>query len=285
MTKTKETLIFVILITVIIGGFLSPFSAQAEEVQYPTPVKDTDFDGLTDQGELQIFKTSPLNPDSDNDGYLDGAEVLSGTDPLDSNDPAQTNKEAFATQAITKSIETQTTPWPWYFSRSSGIVSYLLLFLLIVSGIGIKTSLSFRLMDPTTAWVSHRLIAITLTFAITIHLISLLFDEFLKFTIIDLLVPFASSHEPLYVGLGVIGFYAFLAIIISSFFFIHKTPKIWRILHYLTYPVFILIFLHGILAGTDTSTNIMQNIYWSTGIIVGILVMYRLFISYKLTKK
>jgi DMSO/TMAO reductase YedYZ heme-binding membrane subunit len=281
MTKKKGTLIISILIMVIASGFLLPSLTQAAEVQYLTPVKDTDFDGLTDQGEIQVFKTDPQNPDSDNDGYLDGAEVLSGTDPLDSSDPVQTRTEELTNQALVQFIEESKVPWPWYFSRASGIAAYLLLFLLIVSGIGIKTSLSFRLLEPTTAWVSHRLIALSLTFAIAIHLVSLLFDEFLKFTVVDLLVPFSSSFEPLYVGLGIIGFYIFLAVIISSLFFIHKTPKIWRLLHYLTYPVFILIFLHGILVGTDTFTNIMQNIYWSTGIIVGILTVYRLYISYK----
>jgi len=43
---------------------------------------DTDHDGLTDGDEVLIWKTNPLNPDSDGDSYLDGEEVRNGYNPL-----------------------------------------------------------------------------------------------------------------------------------------------------------------------------------------------------------
>ncbi len=43
--------------------------------------EDLDNDGLTDNEELFIYNTDPENPDSDGDGYLDGAEVDNGYDP------------------------------------------------------------------------------------------------------------------------------------------------------------------------------------------------------------
>jgi len=42
---------------------------------------DTDNDGLSDYEEVKIYKTDPLNPDTDGDIYLDGAEVKSGYNP------------------------------------------------------------------------------------------------------------------------------------------------------------------------------------------------------------
>ena len=45
---------------------------------------DTDDDGLSDGAEVNTHGTDPLNPDTDGDGLLDGAEVNThGTDPLD----------------------------------------------------------------------------------------------------------------------------------------------------------------------------------------------------------
>lgn len=41
---------------------------------------DSDQDGLTDQEE-KLYKTDPNNPDTDGDGYSDGAEVRAGYDP------------------------------------------------------------------------------------------------------------------------------------------------------------------------------------------------------------
>lgn len=43
--------------------------------------QDSDQDGLSNDEET-LYKTDPLNKDSDNDGYTDGVEVESGYDPL-----------------------------------------------------------------------------------------------------------------------------------------------------------------------------------------------------------
>lgn len=43
--------------------------------------EDTDNDGLFDREEVEVYQTNPLNSDSDNDTYLDGAEVKAGYDP------------------------------------------------------------------------------------------------------------------------------------------------------------------------------------------------------------
>jgi hypothetical protein len=43
--------------------------------------KDSDNDGLPDLEEARL-KTSPFNPDTDGDGFLDGTEVATGYDPL-----------------------------------------------------------------------------------------------------------------------------------------------------------------------------------------------------------
>ena len=45
---------------------------------------DTDGDGLADSFEVEQ-NLNPQNPDCDNDGYVDGEEILAGTSPLSSN--------------------------------------------------------------------------------------------------------------------------------------------------------------------------------------------------------
>lgn len=45
-------------------------------------VADTDKDGLSDSDEVIIWKTNPLNQDSDSDSYPDGTEVRNGYNPL-----------------------------------------------------------------------------------------------------------------------------------------------------------------------------------------------------------
>lgn len=42
---------------------------------------DTDDDGLFDREEVKVYKTDPLNPDTDGDKFLDGDEVKNGYNP------------------------------------------------------------------------------------------------------------------------------------------------------------------------------------------------------------
>lgn len=53
----------------------------AKEAIIQSESKDTDNDGLKDWQE-ELFKSDPLNPDTDGDGYLDGEEINSGFNPL-----------------------------------------------------------------------------------------------------------------------------------------------------------------------------------------------------------
>lgn len=237
--------------------------------------KDTDFDGLTDQGENQIFHTNPTLPDTDGDGYLDSAEVLMGSDPLDLHDP----EIAFALQRGVS--QPKEIPWPWYIARATGLAGYFLIFITVILGISIQTRVAYKIIKPASALAIHRFLGIALSVIIFTHIISLLFDKYLKFTIIDVLVPLVSPFKPIFTSLGIAGLYLFLAVIITSLFFRLKWPRLWRLLHYLTYPIFILLFLHGILVGTDTALPLMVYSYWITGIIAAAFIFFRLYRYWK----
>lgn len=60
---------------------------------------DSDFDGLSDGDEVNVYGTDPLNPDTDGDGLSDGDEIALGLNPLvtDSNgDGISDNEEKFS---------------------------------------------------------------------------------------------------------------------------------------------------------------------------------------------
>lgn len=172
-------------------------------------------------------------------------------------------------------------PWAWIATRAAGIVGYILLFILTMSGLGIKTGLIYKFIDPVQAWIIHKYLGIATATAIAIHLISLWLDPFLKFSLYEILVPFASNYKNLYVALGIIGFYMFVAVIFSSIFLFMNPYILWRLLHYLPYPIFVFIFLHGILIGTDSSIPFMLWLYWITGLLVAMLSTYRIYLSFK----
>ena len=56
---------------------------EAEEQLGTNPIfKDSDFDGLSDGDEVNVYHTNPLCVDTDGDGVPDGVEVMIDTDPL-----------------------------------------------------------------------------------------------------------------------------------------------------------------------------------------------------------
>lgn len=58
-------------------------------------VIDTDNDGLSDYEEVIVYKTDPLNADTDGDTYLDGEEIKNGYNPCGINEklPATSSLE------------------------------------------------------------------------------------------------------------------------------------------------------------------------------------------------
>lgn len=58
--------------------------ATTSQVTMPAPSstpQDSDRDGLSDEAELEKYKSDPQNPDTDGDGFNDGQEVRNGYDP------------------------------------------------------------------------------------------------------------------------------------------------------------------------------------------------------------
>jgi len=49
---------------------------------------DSDNDGISDYDEVNIYNTNPFSADTDNDGFTDGAEILSGFNPNDASSEA-----------------------------------------------------------------------------------------------------------------------------------------------------------------------------------------------------
>ena len=76
--------------------------------------------------------------------------------------------------------------WTWYVIRAAGFVAAGLLFLLILSGIGMVTGYTYRFFQPAKAWIIHRALALALVASVLIHITFLLFDHYLPFNIFQI---------------------------------------------------------------------------------------------------
>lgn len=180
---------------------------------------------------------------------------------------------AYAAQNVSAA---QPSSVPWYITRASAITAYLLMFAVTVLGTGMTNGFVYKILNPVRSWTTHKYVSIAMFAAIAVHGISLLFDKFVQFGIREILVPFVSSYQPVFVGLGIVAFYLVVATILISLLLRIRLPRFWRVTHYAAYPLFIFSFVHGVYSGTDSGTPFMKFVYWMTGGIFILLVMIRI---------
>lgn len=99
-------------------------------------------------------------------------------------------------------------------------------------------------------------------FSVLIHMLILLLDTYKPFSLLAIFVPFQSSDNIVATTLGVFSFYFFLLVIMSSDLLIKRLKRmVWKKIHYLVFPAWLGIFMHGLLLGTDTGEPFATAIY------------------------
>ena len=91
-----------------------------------------------------------------------------------------------------------------------------------------------------------------------------------------MLVPFVDSYRPLWTGLGIVGLYLLLAVLISSWLRRAIGYAWWRRLHGLAFGVWALATAHGLGSGSDTGTPWAAALYAGSVLLVGGLTAFRL---------
>lgn len=249
--------------------------AESGKVDYKGEVIiDSDLDGLTDEGEKQIYHTDPNNPDSDGDGIFDGTEVSSGTDPLDSASPA-------AVQTITQTIKQQQgeTSWIWYIVRASGLVGFIILYALIFLGLAARIP-ALKKIVPSNSLEIHCWLSIQAFIFIMIHGLAVPFDKFMQsqnVTFASVLIPFASPYHPALMALGIIGAYIMLVLMLTSHFKRLIPYRFWRTIHYLSMALYVFAVVHSFLLGTDFKNNWVWSVFFVANGILVILIFANIF--------
>ena len=167
-------------------------------------------------------------------------------------------------------------PTLWYVTRAAAVSSYVLLTLTVALGILRTLARDLRVRVSWALDELHQFLALLAGAFVALHLIALLFDPVVPFGLINLLLPIAEPYQPFAVDLGVLGFYALLIVLISSWLRRRMAYRVWRVLHYTSFVVFFLVTLHGLLAGSDAAEPWMRALYIGSAAAVVFLVVMRL---------
>lgn len=139
----------------------------------------------------------------------------------------------------------------WYAARSTGIVAWALAAASVLWGLLLSTRSARGLAKPVWVLDLHRYLgALTIAFVLA-HMGALVGDNFVHFGAADLLVPGASTWKTTPVAIGIVAFWMFLAVEVSSLVRKRIPNKVWMRIHLLSFLAYVGATIHYLQAGTE----------------------------------
>ena len=176
----------------------------------------------------------------------------------------------------------------WYLSRATAFVSLTVLWISMALGLGLSNKLARTWPGAPATFAIHEYVSLLgLAFAL-FHALVLLGDRYINFTVAQIFMPFSTTdYRPIWVGVGQIGFYVWLIVALSFYIRSIIGQKTWRVIHYLSFAMYMMGLIHGLFSGTDTASNWATWYYWISGGSLLFLFIYRIInaITEKLTPR
>jgi predicted ferric reductase len=162
----------------------------------------------------------------------------------------------------------------WYLTRAAGLMGYFLLWLSTAWGFAVSSKILDRLLERTFTYDFHEWLSWLGIAFIAVHVVVLMADKYLPYSLWQVLIPFLSPYRPIWVGIGVISLY--LTLLVTVTFYLRQRIGMgsFRKVHYLSLPAYLGATLHGLYAGTDSALPIASLLYKGTGLITLFLAVY-----------
>lgn len=171
-------------------------------------------------------------------------------------------------------------PFLWYVTRAAATSAYITLSVTVILGLLRSLARVSRLRNTRALWLLdelHPYLAVLTAALVAFHLLSLIFDPLIPFSLLNLALPLDQPYRPVPVDLGVLALYGLLVVWLSSWMKRRITHASWRALHYTSFVVFLLVTFHGIFAGSDSAEPWMRLLYLGISGVVTVLVLARIF--------
>jgi sulfoxide reductase heme-binding subunit YedZ len=168
----------------------------------------------------------------------------------------------------------------WLAGRATGITAYLLLTVLVSLGLILShptNQSTWKLSKRLFPW--HENLFVFVVAFLVAHVVSIILDPYAGVGIAGSFVPGLSSYRSAPVALGTLGLYAALVSGITGRWSSLLPRGLWLRLHRFALVAWIVSWLHGLLAGTDSVT--LVPLYVGTGLIVTLAGAYRYWVSKK----
>jgi methionine sulfoxide reductase heme-binding subunit len=166
----------------------------------------------------------------------------------------------------------------WLAARAAGIAAYLLLSFQVALGLVLShptNKSTWKLSKRLFPWHEHLWVFVTAFLAV--HVASIVADPYAGVGLAGALVPGLSAYRSPAVAVGTLSLYAFLLTALTARWTRRLPPGAWLSIHRVAIAVWVLAWLHGVLAGSDSEP--LAIAYVSTGIAVIAAAAYRYWVS------
>jgi predicted ferric reductase len=143
----------------------------------------------------------------------------------------------------------------WYLTRSTGVVSLVLLTVTVLLGVVDVTRWSTPRWPRFVLDSLHRNVSMLVLVFLALHIITAALDSFAPIALLDAVLPFVGSYRPFWLGLGALAFDLLLAVTITSLVRQRLGHRAWRITHWLAYACWPIALLHGLGTGSDVKST------------------------------
>jgi len=168
----------------------------------------------------------------------------------------------------------------WLAGRATGITAYLLLTALVCFGLILShpTNQSTWRLSKRLLPRHENLFVFVVAFLVA-HVVSIVLDPWAGVGIAGSFVPGLSAYRSAPVALGTLGLYAALISGVTGRWTKLLPPGLWLRIHRFALVAWILAWMHGLLAGTDSAA--LLPMYVATGIVVLGAGAYRYWVAKK----
>jgi predicted ferric reductase len=171
----------------------------------------------------------------------------------------------------------------WYLTRAAGLMAYFLLWLSTIWGLAVVSKIFDRLLHRSFTFNFHEFLSLLSIGFLGLHVLVLTADQYLPYSMAQILVPFLSPYRPLWVGLGVIAFY-FILLVTITFYLKNKIGiRTFKAIHVLSLLGYLGAVVHAFFSGTESTLLITRFMYGGTFLGVVFLFSYWL-ITYRQRK-
>jgi len=139
----------------------------------------------------------------------------------------------------------------WITSRAAGIVALVVASVAVSVGLLMSTRMAGKRLRGPDLRVLHEVLSLSTMVAIAVHGLSLIGDQYLRPSIIDVTVPFVGAYKTMWTSLGIIAGWGMIALGLSYYLRGRIGPQRWRTLHRFTALAWLLGIAHSLGEGTD----------------------------------